>query len=785
MLKFRIEILITLVAISLGIVVVTIGYFSYKSLAKIVYSVHQAALPDNRLYLIKDLGADLTALEHSARLYILTDNNDDLEDFYAIEDSLAKNLEILHLLEKEENFSLALVDSFSKLTHEKVVLWNNIINVHLTNGSIFPSFSGILKNLNEQTDSSIQPGISDNIDSKDSINLVERKAIKRKIQRLEWEIYQRNKQRNVVESQLIEKNVLLSNQINQLIVEAEKAEASAFLAKTAEADSMAEITYKRLVQFIVSAILLLLIALFVLYNYLKKTRITRRALTNAREKAENLALAKEQFAANVSHELRTPVNAIYGLSEQVLQKKLDNETAEMVSVVFKSARHLRNVVNDTLDFSKIQSKKLTLQSLAFSPAAIFHEVYSLLKNEAAGKGILLKLQWEGEKPAALLGDPLRLKQILINLTGNAIKFTDAGEVNILVTGISSNEQQFELKFQVADTGVGIDEKNLCLVFDEFVQLENNNGKKYPGTGLGLPIVKKLVELQGGKITLESKPGEGTVVTVQLLFPLADPSAIEKRESEINEIPHYVRQISVLIADDEEYNRFLLKHIFKKWGVRFEEVKNGNEVIEAACNGHFDVILMDLNMPGMNGFEASEKITRCNKQVKIIAVTATNDQLDKQTCFDAGMIGILFKPFSEKELFETIESAVRENRIRNNTGSGAQPVNLSELSRLAGGDEKFLVEMVLLFIKSMESGITGIENALKNEDLHEVAEYAHKMAAPVKHFGATHLYENIRKLENISKNSPTIASVQPVFSEIITEAEQLKCNLTAFLDQTNN
>lgn len=785
MLKFRIEILITLVAISLGIVVVTIGYFSYKSLAKIVYSVHQAALPDNRIFLIKDIGADLTALEHSARLYVLTDSNDDLDDFYAIEDSLAKNIEMLHLLKKEENFSLALVDSFSKLTQEKVVLWNNIINVHLTNGSIFPAFSGILQNLNEPTDSSTQIGTSDNIDSTASVKSVERKAIKRNIQRLEWEIYQRNKQRNVVESQLIEKNVWLGNQINQLIVEAEKAEATAFLAKTAEADSLAKITYKRLVQFIVSAILLLLIALFVLYNYLKKTRITRRALMNAREKAENLAFAKEQFAANVSHELRTPVNAIYGLSEQVLQKKLDSETAEMVSVVFKSASHLRNVVNDTLDFSKIQSKKLTLQSVAFSPAAIFYEVYSLLKNEAAGKGILLNLQWEGEKPAALLGDPLRLKQILINLTGNAIKFTDAGEVNILVTGTSSNEQHFELKFQVADTGVGIDEKNLSLVFDEFVQLENNSGKKYPGTGLGLSIVKKLVELQGGKIMLKSKPGEGTVVTVQLLFPLADPSAIEQHESEITEIPQYVRQVSVLIADDEEYNRFLLKHIFKKWGIRFEEVKNGNEVTEAACNGHFDVILMDLNMPGMNGFEASKTITRCNKQVKIIAVTATNDQLDKQTCLDAGMIGILFKPFSERELFETIETVVRENRSPNNAGSGVQPVNLSELSRLAGGDEKFLVEMVRLFIKSMESGIAEIENALKNEDLQEVAEYAHKMAAPVKHFGATHLYENIRKLENISKNSTTIASVRPVFSEIIVEAEQLKCNLTAFLDQTND
>ena len=785
MFKFRIEILITLVAISLGIVVVTIGYFSYKSLAKIVDSIHQEALPDNRLFLIKDIGSDLSALEHSARLYVLTDNNDDLEDFYAIEDSIAKSLELLHLLKNEENFSLALIDSFSNLTHEKIVLWNNIINVHLTNGSIFPAFSRILHNLNEQTDSSTQVGTSGNVDSLTSKISFERNAIRRKIQRLEWEIYQQNKKRNVVESQLIERNVWLTKQLNQLTIEAEKTEAIAFRAKTAEADRMAEITYKRLAQFIISAILLLLIALFVLYNYLKKTRITRRVLMKAREKAENLALAKEQFAANVSHELRTPVNAIYGLSEQVLQKKLDSETAEMVSVVFKSASHLRNVVNDTLDFSKIQSQKLVFQSVAFSPAAVFQEVYSLLKNDAAGKGISLNLWWEGEKPAALLGDPLRLRQILINLTGNAIKFTDTGEVTILVIGFSNNEHRFELEFQITDTGVGIDEKNLSLVFDEFVQIENNSGKKYPGTGLGLSIVKNLVELQGGKITLKSKPGEGTVVTVQLWFPFADPLKIEQHGSEITELPQSLKQLSVLIADDEEYNRFLLKHIFKKWGVRFEVAKNGTEVINVAGNGHFDVILMDLNMPGINGFEASKRITQSNKQVKIIAVTAANDQLDRQSCFDSGMIDILFKPFSERELFEAIETAIRENPVKNITVSGVEPVNLSDLRRLAGGDEKFLVEIIQLFLKSMESGIAGIENALKNGNLDEVAEYAHKMAAPVKHFGATHLYENIRQLEKISKNSPKVAFVQPAFNEIINEAEQLKCNLTAYLNQTKD
>jgi HPt (histidine-containing phosphotransfer) domain-containing protein len=172
-------------------------------------------------------------------------------------------------------------------------------------------------------------------------------------------------------------------------------------------------------------------------------------------------------------------------------------------------------------------------------------------------------------------------------------------------------------------------------------------------------------------------------------------------------------------------------------------------------------------------------------VKIIAVTAANDQLDRQSCFDAGMIDVLFKPFSERELFEKLSTVFHENPVQNNSVTEIEPVNLSELRRLAGGDEKFLVEMIQLFLKSMESGIAGIENAFKNKNFHEVAEYAHKMAAPVKHFGATHLYENIRQLEKISKNSPKAKTVMPVFDVIKNEAEQLKRNLTVFLNQTKD
>ncbi len=792
--KFRIEIQITLLAIIIGIVVVTIGYFSYQSLSKIVNYIQLVTYPDNKIFVIKEIDSDLNAVENTVRLYALTNNYDVLEVFYAHEDDISKNLKTIAGFKVENKYDLMLIDSISKLSQEKLDLWNEILNIHLSKKGIFPAFSKLYSNLEEKKTDTISmdtknegvaqiipDNLKDSVDSTISGSSIERKTIKKKIQKLEWEIYRNSKNKNVQETQLIEKNVVLSKKITVLISEAETRDENALLQKTAEADHLAEDTYKRLGQFVVSAVLLLFIALFVLFNYLRKARAVQRALTNAREKAETLAHAKEQFAANVSHELRTPVNAIYGLTEQVLQKKLDSNIAEMMTIIFKSAAHLKRIVNDTLDFSKIQSGKLIPNSESFSPYAIIEEVYKLFKYEATDKGIALKLDWECEYHMILVGDPLHLKQIMINLTGNAIKFTKEGEVIIKVTCSEKSNHKVELQIQIIDTGIGIEEKKLNVVFDEYVQIEDRTGKKYHGTGLGLAIVKKLVELQGGKIKLESIQGFGTNVTVNLSYPKGEQTEHGPETSEIPEIPESFKHLYVLIADDEEYNRFLLKNILQKWNVKYKEVMNGNEAINATCNEQFNIVLMDINMPEMNGIEAAKEIVRCNPNIKIIAVTAATDKIDQQDSFDAGMKGFLFKPYSEKDLFETMNSLIEEKIISEQATNPKQSVDILELRRLAGNDEKFLSEMIHLFIKSMETGISMIEGAIKNGKKNGISENAHKMAAPVKHIGANHLYENIKLLEKISKQSAEIQTIEPVFQEIKTEIEEINKTLKLHLN----
>lgn len=795
--KFRVEIQITVLTIIIAVVVGVIGYFSYKSLSEIVKSIEQGIQPNNQLFIIKDISADLGTYEQSVRIYTLTGNKADLEASYLIEEQIAQKFKSLNNNDNKEKYDELLIDSLSKLAQAKIDLWHEIFKMQLSSGNKFPAYTEIYSSADKTKPDTTKSEIAQNetavikvesdtvkTDSVQTDANSEMKSVRRKLLSLEWELYKNKKKKNVQESKLIEKNILIGEKIAELIKEAEKRDTDSLLQKTREINRLADITYERLVLYSVSAVILLLAALFVLFNYLRKTRSIQRALTSAREDAESLALAKEQFAANVSHELRTPLNAIYGLTEQVLQKKLDNDTTEMVSAIFKSADHLRNIVNDTLDFSKIQANKLVLDSVNFSPAEIFEEVMYLVKHEAANKGIAFYFEWEGEKPEILVGDPLRLKQIMINLLGNAIKFTEKGEVAVKVIYVKTRDRFFEIEIRISDTGIGIGENDLRYVFDEYVKIENKTGKKYSGTGLGLAIVKKLVELQGGKINLESKPGSGTIVTVNLSFTEGEEEKTEEFVPDHFEMPESLKKLAVLIADDEEFNRFLIKSILKKWGIGFKEAENGSEVVNYALNNHFDLILMDLNMPELNGFEATKAILKKVPNAKIVAVTAAKDDADRQQCFKAGMIGFLIKPFSEKDLFTIFSTVFSEIITTGKSENADSPVNITELKRLSGGNEKFLTEMIGLFIKSMETGIAGIEDGIKNKNLNDIFEKAHKMAAPLKHIGASRLYENIKLLEKQAQQNVSFQIITNDFNKLKKEIEEVNKILKSYLEETN-
>lgn len=790
MAKLRIEIQITLLAVVIATAVIATGYLAYKSLSNIVFSVQQEAAPDYQLFIIKDIASDLAVIENSVRLYVLTNEDQNLEPFRQTSEAVRKKLDNL-----QNNYSpeySGLVDSFHNLALDKLDIWQGILDLHNSSLSEKPAFSEIYSKLEvTQVDTIItetkEKGFLKGIFGKRKVTVdtllveqnLERNQLKNEIQNIESSLKEKDTQINILESKLIERNGEIGKSLNSLVQWGERYESRKRILKIEEAHRLAQITYKRLAMFSAAAMVLLLAVIFLLFNYQRKARAYQLALKNAKNEAENLALAKEKFAANVSHEMRTPVNAIYSMAEQMLMQAQGGTIKKQLAVLAHSASHLKSMINDTLDFSKIQANKLSLDEVHFSPASVFEEVVKLQETEAKKKGIELIYKKENSLSETFLGDPLRLRQIVLNLVGNSIKFTETGRVELIVKTETENNQKIWLRFEVSDTGIGISKENQQIIFDEFVQTENLSGKKYSGTGLGLAIVKKLVEMQNGTISVESEPGAGTTMSVSIPYLPGDESQIVHETFFAPEIPAHFKSRQVLIADDEDFNRFVLMNILDKWGVKYQQAKNGEEAVSLALSNHFDLIFMDMRMPKKNGLEAAREILDIKPDATIIAVTASDRVADQKASEKAGITGFLVKPFSEKELFDVVFPYWKSETSSGSFESSTK-IKPDDLEKIASGDPGFFKEMILLFIKTSENGLKTIEKAIAEKNWEIVSETAHKMAAPSKYLKAEILYKKLKRLENILETIPDETEVSKIYSSVKSETAEVIGYLKLFL-----
>ena len=802
MAKFRIEIQITILALIIAGAVITSGYLGYKNLSQIVNSIHQAAIPDDKLFLIKDIAANLSEIENDVRLYVLTDEDQNLKPYENLQQSVNKKLESLRKEILPDAPDKALMDSIISLSSEKLEIWGAVLKLHQTSKGLEPEFSQIYSKIEEPKIDTVavehkKKGFLRNIFGTRKVEIdttyvtreLKKDEIKQEIESLQTEIQQKGQQNNILESRLIENNLKVDEKLNSLILKAEQNESDKLVEKTTQADRLSALTYKRLTAFSVAAVILLLLVLFLMYNYIRKSRRYQRMLKEAKAGAEAFALAKERFAANVSHEVRTPINAIYGLSEQLLQTDLSPVAREQLLVLARSANHLKNIVNDTLDFSKIQANKLKFDNIHFSPLDVFNEVMAILRSEARNKELELKFRTTGPIANALIGDPLRLKQILLNIINNSLKFTNTGYILFQAEMSRPKGKEYILKMMVEDTGIGISKEDQQYIFDEFVQAESQSAKKYSGTGLGLAIVKKLVEIQGGKISIESEKGAGTRIFIEIPYNEGDPEQIQGIETSTISVPASFKKLTVLVVDDEEFNRFLFKTIFQKWGTTYQEATTGDEAMEACRANDFDIVFMDLNMPGTNGLEAAATILRNKPDMKIIAITASNDKTDLDACKKAGMVGYLTKPFSETDLFNTvIEKLGIKNEpllkpVMNSGSNGSPEIDLNELKRLSNFDEAFFIEMLEMFIQSSEKEMKTIEEKFIEEDFKAIAETAHKLVAPCRHIRAKKLYPLLQELEYGIKNNRPRTDIYSLIKVIKTELAVTNSYIQNFLNHT--
>ncbi|MCW3070277.1 MAG: Signal transduction histidine kinase [Bacteroidetes bacterium] len=399
---------------------------------------------------------------------------------------------------------------------------------------------------------------------------------------------------------------------------------------------------------------------------LKEANDAVEELMQARKELEELMKVKEQFLANMSHEIRTPMNAIIGFTSLLLKTELNTEQKQYINAVKTSGENLLVIINDILDFSKIQSGKFAFEQIEFRLSQVFSTFTEMMLPKSTEKNIQLLTKIDKRIPDHLIGDPTRLNQIFLNLVGNAIKFTEMGEVKVTVDLLKESEDEVELEFKVMDSGIGIPENKLATVFEGFTQASNETTRKYGGTGLGLTIVKQMVEMQGGSITVESKVGEGSVFTFSIRFKKnLNPDTGRKKMVEAPE-PEFTQELHILLVEDNSLNQILAKKVLTDWHWKVDVADNGLIAVEKIRNNNYDVVLMDIQMPEMDGYEATRRVRKTFEEprchVPIIAMTAHALTGEAEKCLNVGMDDYISKPFDKKMLYSKIISAINKNYV---------------------------------------------------------------------------------------------------------------------------
>lgn len=744
------------------------GYYAYQNFSTIISSFSEESKPDLYLVKLKSVLNEVNNAENAAKTYRLTEDEAELLQFYSYVERTDSSINSLYEYTNDEARQKS-IDSLSRLIEQKFIF----LQVFNSSSQIYrgpEALDKVLEELNTK-----RPRARKAAESEDSRSRARRfidRLLNKETEESDEKIVQQSGiDQDVIDQEIEEAkseellleemakaadNALLlkidsfGNMISSIAQRMESQENAKLLNETEKADLAMKDTNQNLFYFFILIGLIIIFMSYLIFNNLRQNRLYRNTLQQAKQLAEDHAADRERFFASMSHELRTPLNAIQGFSEQIETDKLTSDTKEKLGMISNASDHLLKLVNELLDHSKLQANKLKLESEYFSIAQALEDCINISQSLVNDKQTL-EFDCSFSKDQMVLGDEKRLKQIILNLLSNAIKFTPEGKISLSAQLQKIEGEPVSLSCTISDEGIGMSYEQAQKVFGEYEQIDNNISHPYGGTGLGLTIVKQLVELHGGSIKVESEEGKGSSFSLVLKYE----DLKEEKNTETKKESTPIKFKKVLVADDELYNRKLIGNILSKLKMDHDFAINGKEVLQKLEQEEFDLLLLDIRMPVMNGIETLAAIRRSNdimiRSTPCIAISAALTEQETDQLNRLKVNGIIIKPFKEKELLRKMNDLgldSQEYTSKRTAKEEAQdePINFSNLQELSGGNSAFYIDMIETFKNNMSEGLTTLKTLEKEKNYGMIAEHAHRLCSPCRHLKCYDLLDHLKELE---------------------------------------
>ena len=622
-----------------------------------------------------------------------------------------------------------------------------------------------------------------------SVDSVRQMLIKLKSEQAATELYLDQQELNYLAN-----NALVMNRIHELTAQVKHQRQTEYTKQSEKARKTLKSSLSRLGIILVIALVSTILFVYLIFTDITKSDFLKRQLELAKEKAEQLARVKEDFLANMSHEIRTPLTAILGFGGLLKTTKLTDQQQEYLAAVNSSSSHLLSLVNDILDYSKIEAGHLHFESVAFDLQQLVEQVCMDMRLQAEKKGLQLIYETDVEELNYVRGDVFRLRQVLYNLISNAIKFTKEGGLIVRTQLNALSPDYVSAQLQVIDSGIGIPEEKQQHIFDAFVQSDVSDTRKFGGTGLGLSISKKIIETQGGEIALESAPGVGTTFYIALPFRKSTKEEVLATEtSEEDQISF--GKMHVLVIDDDPLNKQLLSLMMEKWGVDCKLVSSGQEGLHVLRKQEINMVLVDLQMPEMPGEQVASSIREMGLDLPIIAFTAR--VTEKKDFFqNRGFDAVLHKPFRDEDVLQILreygnafatyrEQSKEENNtkatVTDPSGDGAF-FTFTNIQRFISDDQDTLLIFLENFTHVLGDAVTQLEKAIQEKDTQTMGYYAHKLYPNIAQLGVQDLLQLLRQIENDAVGDTEPEFLKDDVARVIVLCQKLEKLLLAHLNE---